>query len=75
LETVQKNFTRAERDNDFIYHQDIPASSALPPISEAELGKPIVPSGLLDPNSVIGKDGAIFGELLGWGAQEAISKS
>ena len=27
---MQKNISRAERDNDLIYHQDVPPASALP---------------------------------------------
>lgn len=65
---------RAERDNDLIYHQDVPAVSALPLIQGAELAKVTVPPGLLDLESLIRNDGVIFGELPGWGAQEAISE-
>jgi programmed cell death 6-interacting protein len=71
---VQKNIARAERDNDLIYHQDVPAASALPAIPEAPVAQLSVPPGLKDPQSVIGKDGVIFGELPGWGANEATSK-
>ncbi|EIW57583.1 BRO1-domain-containing protein [Trametes versicolor FP-101664 SS1] len=72
LDNVQKNVSRAERDNDLIYHQDVPPASALPPITEVVMAQPLVDPGLQDPKSVVGKDGVIFGELLGWGARLAI---
>ncbi|KAG6814606.1 hypothetical protein H0H92_000135 [Tricholoma furcatifolium] len=73
LETVQKNLGRAERDNDLIYHQDVPASSALAPITQTNLVSSTVPSGLSDPTSVVGNTKLIFGDLVGWGAKEAIN--
>lgn len=48
--------------------------SALPAIQGAELAKATVPPGLLDLDSLIRSDDVIFGDLPGWGAQEAISK-
>ncbi|KAG6872669.1 hypothetical protein C0995_007778 [Termitomyces sp. Mi166 len=72
LEIVQKNLSRAERDNDLIYHQDVPASSALVAIAQTNLVSSTVPSGLTDPTSLIGNGRLIFGELVGWGAKEAI---
>ncbi|KAG1750758.1 ALIX V-shaped domain binding to HIV-domain-containing protein [Suillus lakei] len=63
LDVVQKNLARAERDNDLIYHQDVPAPSGIPAIQEVST----------DPRSVIGNDSIIFGEMLGWGAREAIN--
>jgi programmed cell death 6-interacting protein len=71
---VQKNIARAERDNDLIYHQDVPAVSALPVIPEAPVAQLTVPPGLKDPQSAIGNDGVIFGDMPGWGASEAISE-
>lgn len=73
LDVVQKNLARAERDNDLIYHQNVPAPSGIPAIQEVSMVQSIVPPGLRDPKSVIGDDGIIFGEMLGWGAREAIS--
>ena len=64
--------TRAERDNDLIYHQDVPPASTLPPIPAVVMAQSIVDPGLQDPKSVIGSDAVIFGELLGWGARLAI---
>jgi programmed cell death 6-interacting protein len=75
LDTVQKNYARAERDNDLIYHDDIPASSALPPIQHSAIAKLTVVPGLLNPESIVGPEGPLFAEMIGWGAQEAISKS
>lgn len=34
----------------------------------------VVPLGLREPKSVLGNEAMIFGEMLGWGAQEAISE-
>ncbi|KAM5535914.1 hypothetical protein V8D89_010354 [Ganoderma adspersum] len=73
LDIVQKNLSRAERDNDLIYHQDVPSTSALPAIQEVSMVQPLTEPGLQDPKAVIGADGVIFGELLGWGAQLAIA--
>ncbi|KAG6909867.1 hypothetical protein DXG01_014903 [Tephrocybe rancida] len=72
LEIVQKNLSRAERDNDLIYHHDVPASSALIAIAQTNLVSPILPAGLSDPTTLIGKGRLIFGELVGWGVKEAI---
>ncbi|KAJ7494696.1 BRO1-like domain-containing protein [Mycena galericulata] len=73
LDTVQKNYARAERDNDLIYHDDIPAAPALPPIPPSAIAKLTVVPGLLNPESTLGPDGPIFAEMIGWGAQEAIN--
>lgn len=74
-ENVEKNIIRAERDNDLIYHQDVPTPSALPPVQETNLANPTVPGGLANPVSVIGARLSLFEGLIGWGAREAISKS
>ncbi|KAJ7773226.1 BRO1-like domain-containing protein [Mycena metata] len=73
LDTVQKDYARAERDNDLIYHDDVPAASALPPISHSAIAKVTVVPGLLNPESVVGPEGPLFAEMIGWGAQEAIN--
>ncbi|KAJ7127029.1 BRO1-like domain-containing protein [Mycena epipterygia] len=73
LDTVQKNYARAERDNDLIYHDDIPAASALPPIPHSAIAKLTVVPGLLNPETVIDPEGPLFAEMIGWGAQEAIN--
>ncbi|TCD68499.1 pH-response regulator protein palA/rim20 [Steccherinum ochraceum] len=72
LDNVQKNFNRAERDNDLIYHQDVPPAPSLPAIQEARMVQSLVAKALLEPKTLIKFDAAIFGELLGWGARRAI---
>ncbi|KAH9942761.1 pH-response regulator [Amylocystis lapponica] len=72
LDNVQKSFARAERDNDLIYHQEVPPIPALPPIQEVSMVQSVVSPGLSDPKGMIGNDAVIFGELLGWGARVAI---
>lgn len=73
LDVVQKDLSRAERDNDLIYHQNVPAPCGIPAIQEVSMVQSIIPPGLRDPRSVIGDDSIIFGEMLGWGAREAIN--
>ncbi|KAH7913212.1 BRO1-like domain-containing protein [Hygrophoropsis aurantiaca] len=73
LDAVQKNRTRAERDNDLIYHQDIPAPSALPPIQGVSMVSSVIPPGISEPQSIIANGGVVFNEMLGWGAREAIN--
>lgn len=71
---MQKNITRAERDNYLIYHQDVPAPTVLPPIQEVNMVQSAVPAGLQNPKSALGDEPMLFGELLGWGAREAMSE-
>lgn len=71
---MQKNFARAERDNDLIYHQDVPSLSALPHIQGVSMVQSAVHVHLADPKAAIGDDGVIFADLLGWGARVAIGK-
>ncbi|KAJ7066925.1 BRO1-like domain-containing protein [Mycena amicta] len=72
LDSLQKDFARAERDNYLIYHDDVPAASALPPIVRSEIAKATIVPGLLNPDSLIGREGPLFGDLIGWGARAAI---
>ncbi|CAK5268540.1 unnamed protein product [Mycena citricolor] len=72
LDAVQKDFTRAERDNDLIYHEDIPPSSALPAIVPSDIAKLTIVPGLSNPTSLIGNEGPLFGALMSWGARAAI---
>jgi len=74
LNTLQKNYTRSERDNNLIYHHEIPAASTLAPIQETSMVRSAVPSGLENPKTALGEESPLFDELLGWGAREAISK-
>ncbi|KAI0303832.1 pH-response regulator [Multifurca ochricompacta] len=72
LEIVDLNYTRARRDNDLIYHQDVPPVSSLPVIQSASMVESVVPPGLLEPRKVLGNDNLIFGELISWGVQTAL---
>ncbi|TFY77999.1 hypothetical protein EWM64_g6012 [Hericium alpestre] len=72
LEIVETNLTRAERDNDLIYHKDVPSVSALPTIQPASMVESLTPAALLDPKDAIGSDEVIFGSLLSHGARVAI---
>ncbi|THH30031.1 hypothetical protein EUX98_g4157 [Antrodiella citrinella] len=72
LDNVTKNLNRAERDNDLIYHQDVPAASSLPVLQEATMVQSLVAKALVDPKTIVQSDAVIFGELLGWGASRAI---
>ncbi|KAF7986480.1 hypothetical protein HWV62_31277 [Athelia sp. TMB] len=73
LKKAQADMIRAERDNDLIYHKDVPSPSALAAILEVAVAPIIVPPGLQNPQSAIGNDGVILGEMPGWGAGEAIN--
>jgi len=75
METVQKSVVRAQRDNDLIYHQDVPTAASLPAIQETSIAKATVPPRLLRPEEVLDGTRPLFSELIGWGAREAISKS
>ncbi|KAN0120828.1 BRO1-like domain containing protein [Russula decolorans] len=72
LEILDSNLTRAQRDNDLIYHQDVPSVSSLPVIQPASMVSSIVSPGLLEPRKTLGNNNLIFGELIGLGAQTAI---
>jgi len=74
LDTVKTSLSRALRDNDLIYHHDVPASASLPPIQETVLATATVPPGLPDPKIVMGSMNSLFSNLIGWGARQAISK-
>ncbi|KAG2017656.1 pH-response regulator, variant 2 [Coprinopsis cinerea AmutBmut pab1-1] len=73
MEIIQKNLIRAQRDNDLIYHQDVPTASALPAIPETNLTASKTPPGLLNPESVFGTRRPLFEGLVSWGAREAIN--
>lgn len=74
LETVKTSEVRAQRDNDLVYHQDVPSSSALKVLSETILAVASVPKGLSNPSSILGSRHPLFSELASWGASEANSK-
>ncbi|KAG8213026.1 putative pH-response regulator protein [Butyriboletus roseoflavus] len=73
LDVLQRNLARAQRDNDLIYHSDIPPSSGTTPIQDVIMVQSNLLSGLSDPKSVVGDDRVLFGELLSWGAREAVN--
>jgi programmed cell death 6-interacting protein len=70
--TLCRKTSSVLRDIDLIYHQDIPAPSGISVI-QVYMVQSIVSPGLQDPRSIIGNESIIFGEMLGWGAREAIS--
>lgn len=74
LETITPHQSRAQRDNDLIYHQDVPPSSALLAIQEAKLVTPTIPKGLVNPSIILLSTRPLFSDLVSWGAREAISK-
>jgi len=71
---VKNSEVRAQRDNDLIYHQDVPSPASLSNLQETKLVSATVPKGLLNSNSVIGNRHRLFSELAGWGSREAISQ-
>lgn len=74
--TMQNHQARAEKDNDLIYHHDVPPSSLLEPILPATLANKNIPPGLAEPKNALEKSGEpdIFESLVSWGAREAISE-
>lgn len=73
MEAVQQALARAEKDNDLIYHQEVPAASSLPQIKGVGMVQSVISDALREPKNALGNDAAIFGELLGYGAKVAIS--
>ena len=77
MDIINTNLTRAERDNDLIYHYDITAFSQLPPVQEIAMVKSMIPTELKDGYS-IGSDaergGMIFSDLMEWSAKIAIGQ-
>ncbi|KAL1722637.1 BRO1-like domain-containing protein [Schizophyllum commune] len=71
LDVIQKDHARAERDNDLIYHDYVPAGASLAVVTPTHVAKATVPKELENPASVEGTP--LFEELLGWGANEAIN--
>ncbi|KAI0293747.1 BRO1-like domain-containing protein [Russula brevipes] len=72
LDILDSDLIRAQRDNDLIYHHDVPPASSLPAIQPASMVSSTVPPGLLEPRDILGNNNLIFGELIGLGAQTAI---
>jgi programmed cell death 6-interacting protein len=76
FDKADKEYRSAERDNDMIYHQDIPSSSSLEPIAGIALAVGVIPKGIEDPKVILSKNAedVIFGDLPSWGAQGAIGE-
>jgi programmed cell death 6-interacting protein len=75
LDTVQRDITRAERDNDLLYHDTVPALTALPPIEGSNVVQSVIPIGLKNLDTALAGEQMIFGKLPSWAAREAISES
>jgi programmed cell death 6-interacting protein len=74
LDVVGKDLSRAQKDNDLIYHQEIPAAASLPLIKEVGMVQSVISEALTEPKTALGNDAVIFSELLGYGAKVAIGK-
>ncbi|KZW03642.1 BRO1-domain-containing protein [Exidia glandulosa HHB12029] len=61
--------TRAERDNDLIYHATVPSFASLPLIKGARLAQP---APMRDPASLVGGDEGLLAGLVPWGARVAL---
>ena len=72
LDIVEKNLKRAQRDNDLIYHQDVPPLSTLPPIAPTPMVRLVIPPTVQEPKSAVGNEPVLFADLLCWGARTAI---
>jgi hypothetical protein len=73
VQKLTDSLITAQRDNDLIYHQDVPAPSGLEPIEGKGFVNAVVLLGLADPTTVVsGGDGAIFANLESWGVRTAI---
>ncbi|KZP00623.1 BRO1-domain-containing protein, partial [Calocera viscosa TUFC12733] len=68
---VNEHTSRAERDNDLIYHQDVPAASSLPPIQARNVTNPAPVEGMKDPRKALGGD-VLFEQLMPWAVTRAI---
>ena len=74
LATVQEKLQETAKDNDFIYHQTVPAEAALPPIAKVPAAKPIPVSELYagqDITRITGPD--LFGKLVPLAVTESAS--
>jgi len=65
LETA---FTRAERDNDLIYHNTVPSFASLPVLKGIRLAQPVV---LPEAQAILGQSEPLFAPLIPWGARVA----
>ncbi|CCA73787.1 probable palA protein [Serendipita indica DSM 11827] len=69
---IEEQTAKSRRDNDYIYHQDVPPVSALEIIEPANLVNSAVLGGLRDPQTALNGDDALFSGLTSWGARTAI---
>jgi len=72
---IDEQSANAQRDNDLIYHQEIPSLSSLDPIDPAALVFSATLGGLKDPDSVLREEQLLFTDLITWGARLAIGPS
>ncbi|CAE6510041.1 unnamed protein product [Rhizoctonia solani] len=73
FKALETNFSRAQQDNDLIYHQNIPPESTLEPIVGVNMVNSVVDNKLKDPSLAIGNtDNALFSALVSYGVRMAI---
>lgn len=72
---IEEHMAKAQRDNDYIYHQDVPPIPALEIIEPANLVNSAILGGLRDPQNALNGEDALFGTLTSWGARMAIGKT
>ncbi|KAF8753374.1 BRO1 protein [Rhizoctonia solani] len=70
---LEANFSRAQKDNDLIYHQNVPPESTIEPITGVNMVNSVIDNKLKDPSLVIGNtDNALFTGLVSHGVRMAI---
>jgi programmed cell death 6-interacting protein len=70
---IDTNFSRAQKDNDLIYHQNVPPESTLEPIAAVNMVNSVIDNKLKDPSLAIGNtDSALFAGLVSHGVRMAI---
>ncbi|CUA73408.1 pH-response regulator protein palA/RIM20 [Cryptococcus neoformans var, neoformans B-3501A] [Rhizoctonia solani] len=73
FKALETNFSRAQQDNDLIYHQNTPPESTLEPIVGVNMVNSMIDNKLKDPSLVIGNtDNALFAGLVSHGVRMAI---
>ncbi|KAG9093520.1 pH-response regulator protein palA/rim20 [Ceratobasidium sp. UAMH 11750] len=71
--TLDTNFTRAQKDNDLIYHQTVPPESTLPPITGANMVQSVISNKLQNPSLMVGDaENALFSGLVAYGVRMAV---
>ncbi|KAG8743647.1 pH-response regulator protein palA/rim20 [Ceratobasidium sp. 414] len=71
--TLDTNLTRAQKDNDLIYHQTVPPESTLPPIAGANMVQSIISNKLQNPSLMVGNtENALFSGLVAYGVRMAV---